>query len=485
MARASTAAQAETHEEERQMTEPLDSIRPALLGRRQFLKGAMGVTAGVALAGCSSKSGRGTTGTTAVARTTVPAAAVAVPGSRPRPDLPAGIDTLPHVEHIVVVMMENHSFDNYLGMLGRGDGFTLDATGRPTASNADQAGGVVHAFRMPTTCQLPRKPSTAWTASHTQWNQGRNDGFVRSDSGPVAMGYWTGDDLPFYYGLARTFPLADRWFAPCLTETYPNRRFLMAGTAFGWVDHETPTIKDPMPPNGTIFDRLNTHGISWKNYYSSLPQVGLFLPVLAANTSRIAKIDQYFADAAAGTLPAFSLVDPDFITGSEENPQDIRRGEAFAARVINAAMHGAAWPKTLLVWLYDEHGGYYDHVPPPAAVPPDHVAPNLKPTDIPGGYDRYGFRVPAVVVSPYARKDYVSHVVHDHTSVLKLVETKWNLPALTYRDANADNLLDFVDFESPPAFLTPPSLPPPGDTTGVSTCASTGPGQIPPPGALT
>jgi phospholipase C len=147
-------------------------------------------------------------------------------------------------------------------------------------------------------------------------------------------------------------------------------------------------------------------------------------------------------------------------------------------------MHGPGWPRTLLVWFYDEHGGYYDHVPPPPAVKPDDVAPELAPTDSPGAYDRYGFRVPAVIVSPYARRGYVSHVVHDHTSVLKLVQTKWNLPALTFRDANADDLLDSLDLQSLPSFLAPPVLPPPANATGVSSCAATGPGVIPPAGAV-
>jgi len=456
------------------------------------LRGAGAVAAGALIGACSSGGRRGssTTSTSSAGQPPLlPAAptttALLRPGSLPRPDLPAGTDTLPQIEHIVVVMMENHSFDNYLGMLGRGDGFTLDANGLPTAANTDAAGNAIHAFHMPTTCQLPRQPSQAWNASHAQWNGGRNDGFVRSDSGPVAMGYWTGADLPFYYGLARTFPVADRWFSSCMAQTYPNRRFLMAGTALGWVSDPLPSTNDPQPPNGTVFDLLNAHGISWKDYYSDLPQVALFLPVFAANKSRVAKVDQYFIDAAAGTLPAFSLIDPNSTSGSEENPQDIHTGEAFAARVINAALHGPAWPKTLLIWVYDEHGGYYDHVPPPPAVKPDDVAPMLTPADVPGAYDRYGFRVPAVIVSPYARKGYVSHVVHDHTSVLKLVETKWNLPALTYRDANADNLLDSIDLRSPPAFLTPPTLPAPGNATGVSTCASTGPGVIPPASAVT
>src|SRR5205085_594280 len=137
--------------------------------------------------------------------------------------------------------------------------------------------------------------------------------------------------------------------------------------------------------------------------------------------------------------------------------------------------------KTLLIWTFDEHGGYYDHVPPPAAIKPDNISPDFHdPTGAPAAYDRYGFRVPTVIVSPYARKNYVSHVVHDHTSILKLIETKWNLPALTYRDANADDLLDSIDFDHQ-AFRDPPTLPEPGRTSHPSTCTPGEPGPIPPP----
>jgi phospholipase C len=153
--------------------------------------------------------------------------------------------------------------------------------------------------------------------------------------------------------------------------------------------------------------------------------------------------------------------------------------------VINRVLNGKGWPHTLLIWLYDEHGGYYDHVPPPAAIPPDDVAGRsvvgsstrleafLRPVlprlvaskenldEGPRAYDRYGFRVPAVIVSPYARPRYVCSETFDHASVLKLVERKWNLPALTARDAAASAPLDALDFTSPPAFLKPPSLPAP------------------------
>jgi phospholipase C len=194
-------------------------------------------------------------------------------------------------------------------------------------------------------------------------------------------------------------------------------------------------------------------------------------------------IDQFFADADNGTLPGFSIVDPDFDAYSEENPQDVRKGESFASEVINRVMHGRGWTQSLLIWVYDEHGGYHDHVPPPSAVPPDDVEGRtlagsalrrfLRPlvprlaegTEIQTGgphqYDRYGFRVPAVIVSPYARAGYVCTQVLDHTSVLKLVEQKWNLSPLTARDAAAHSPLDALDFTRPPAFLEPPALPKP------------------------
>ena len=407
------------------------------------------------------------------------------PGSLPDPHRPAGTDHLPQIEHIIIVMMENHSFDAYLGMLGRGDGFTLDRSHHPVHSNPDSSGNLVHAFPMPNACQSDHGPSQTWNASHRSLNGGRNDGFVRA-SGPVAMGYWTGATLPFYYSLARTFPLCDRWFASCPAQTYPNRRFLLAGTAYGLISTSATGILAPSPPNGTIFDQLNAHGISWRDYYTDLPSAGLFKAIVDGNREKLTPIAQYFTDAAAGSLPAVSLVETQYEHASEEDPQNIQAGEAFVSSVVQAAMHGRAWDKTVLIWCYDEHGGYYDHVPPPRAIKPDDIPPDIHvPPDEPGGYDQYGFRVPAVVVSPFARRNYVSHVVHDHTSILKLIETKWNLPALTFRDANADNLLDSLDLRDRPAFREPPALAAPGLSVRPSACAPGQPGLIPPPAAVT
>jgi phospholipase C len=448
-------------------SQPTAAVRaPGGITRRALLRGAGLLGLGVSLGGWVD---------------IADAARIRPPGSRPFPNLPEGTDTLPEIEHVVIVMMENHSFDNYFGALERRSGSPMT----PHAANPDGEGNLIHAFRMPSTCQLNGHPGQNWNASHISFANGRNDGFVLA-SGPVAMGYWTEDDLPFYYGLARTFPLARRWFGSTLCQTYPNRRFLMAGTAAGIISTSTDSLLAPGPPNGNIFDRLDAHGIGWLNYYSDLPSIGILLQYASQHQDKLIPIARFFTDAAAGALPAVSLVDPLYLSaGSEENPDDIRLGEEFVSRVVNAVMSGPGWPKTLLVWLYDEHGGYYDHVPPPRAIPPDDIPPNLGPDDIPDGYDRYSFRVPAVIVSPYARPNHVSHRVRDHTSVLKFIERKWNLGALTFRDANADDLFDCLDFLHPPAFLDPPTLPAPAlDRADPPPCTPGDPGIIPPPEAV-
>jgi len=434
--------------------------------------------------------------------------------------------------------MENHSYDNYFGMLaGRGDGFTLGRNGMPIGSNLTLNGTQVPLTHSAQTTQLPNVPTQSWNASHIQWNNGACDGFVRGvektlpgEDGTVAMRYWTEADLPFYYGLARVFPLATRWFSSCLGPTFPNRRFLVAGTANGLVDDLAFCMID-YPAGGTIFDHLSANDISWINYHHLAPIKinwrrlthaqgltwlrllagalgGVFpqlVPMLKSklqvtadlypvgllrSLNHLRPITRFWSDAAAGTLPAVSIVDPDFGQTSEENPQDIQAGEAFAAQVINAVMNGKGWPNTLLIWLYDEHGGYYDHVQPPAAAAPDDVPAHgayerfpllrlLRRTALgqriaaadtgPTTYAQLGFRVPAVIVSPYAKPGYVTELDYDHTAILRLIQRKWNLPPLTKRDAAAADLLDALDLDAPPAFLIPPRLPAPGQARATQT----------------
>jgi phospholipase C len=433
---------------------------------------------------------------------------------RPDEALSVGADRLPQIEHIVVLMMENHSYDAYFGAMdGHGDGLPRNGDGTWAVANPAGDGRTVAPHRLVATEQPPQIPSQSWEATHEQWSGGALDGFVRSAEQAAAdikpppdrtatdsvMGHWDDQQLPFYWGLAQTFPLADRWFGSCLGPTFPNRRFLVAGTAHGLITDAASHCFDT-PPSGTIFDLLTRHRISWINYHSSAPtrlaasrllgRGGRWLTARVAPNSpkapgaalhelesklqftadvfgvsmlrharHVRGIKRFFDDVGKGRLPAFSIVDPSFVDFSEEAPQDIQLGERFAGTVIDAVMHGPRWPSTLLIWCYDEHGGYYDHVPPPAAVEPDDVRPDTD--DASARYDRYGFRVPAVIVSPYARPNAVVHDTFDHTSILRLVEDKWNLPSLTRRDAAATSPISALDLSSPPAFLRPPVLPAP------------------------
>ncbi len=427
--------------------------------------GAVGAVGAIGAAGALAGQGRSYAATTprglapSGAKGLGPGGTLLAPDSLPHPHLPPGTDTLPEIDHVVVLMMENHSFDDHLGMLGRGDGLTLGPDGQPVNYNPDPAGGYLRSFHNPNTVGYAGVGvSQSWDSSHISWDHGTNLGFVKACN-PSAMGYWTGEDLPFYHSMTKLFPIGDRYFCSVMAQTFPNRRFLMAATALGDVaTGPSGVTKDP--PNGTIFERLEDHGISWRNYYPDAPSSALFLPDYIANQSdgRIVHFEQFYTDAASGSLPAFSLVDP-YENYSEESG-DISIGEAYAATIINAVLQGPAWDKTALIWTYDEHGGWYDHVPPAPAVRPDNVPPEITvPPDQPGSYDYTGFRVPVAVLSPWAKRDHVSHVVYDHTSILKFIESKWNLPAMTYRDANANNLSDFFAFGSRrPPFAEPPVL---------------------------
>ncbi|MFZ0089376.1 MAG: alkaline phosphatase family protein [Solirubrobacteraceae bacterium] len=420
-------------------------------------------------------------------------------GSRPFPDQPIGSvnDAMPF-DHLVVVMMENHSFDNLLGALSMSHpaadalSFTAGGNARNANPGATNTPASVKAFPLQNTAQA-KNLSQSWKATHEQINGGEMDGFVRSVNATEPMGYYTPDVLPFAYSLAQTFTLANRWFCSVPGPTYPNRRFLLAGTAWGGTVTGLSTLADPRPPHGTIFDALSAHNINWTDYFTDVPMTAVIPSILLAHPRHHHPISQFFHDCAAGSLPAVSFVDPgigslssiasvvaslpslikELLHGlgasvrdpgeSEEDPQDMYYGEKWAHSVIQAVLESPAWPRTLLIYTYDEHGGYYDHVPPPAAIPPDAIPPKLAPGDPPGGYDLYGPRVPAIVVSPFSEPGGVTDVIHDHTSVLATIEAKWNLPALTDRDANAATVLDFLDLGAP-ALSTPPVIAAPSDT---------------------
>jgi len=487
------------------------------------------------------------------------------------------------VKHVIIVMQENHSFDNYFGALayapntpyhtphtGRGcdddrragcrgddhrcvDGLhcAADAAGalHCSDSNLDDDGSTVVAFHDTNRCVQPDLDHE-WTSVHREANFDRPnatrrrapmDGFVRvndeteqHDGGvetptdDETMGYYTQDELPFYYDLAQHFAISDRFFSPILGPTFPNRAYLLAATSFGHLttSDELPPLGGYKPITGTIFDLLERNDVSWADYFQDIPQGASY------RTFGTTLIDPHFLPlpvflaqaAGVGDLPQVSFVDPAFgllgvsAENDEHPPTDIQRGQAFVSAVVNAVRSGPHWSDSVIFIVYDEHGGFFDHVPPPPAPAPDQIQPGQcadlsnPPASLqPGGgaecssnlqgdpvtsvvqattlcpalaadptgpypagcarFDQYGARVPFIAVSAFARPQYVSHEIADHTSILKFVETAF-MPAgqhLTERDRRANDLTDMFDFARAPSLATTVGIagPPLDDCTPV------------------
>jgi phospholipase C len=373
---------------------------------------------------------------------------------------PAGVDS---INHVVVFMQENRSFDSYFGHLKQYDP-TLDVEAEPTTTanpNPLDPNASIAAFHQTNTCEVADLNHSV-EGSNTEYDNGAMNGFTKANQDPNdptgsrTMGYHTQAEIPYYYKLADTFAIGDRYFASELGPTFPNRFFLLTGTSFGHTTNDFP-LDDPLNAftQKTVFETLDAAHVSWRAYFAEVPFAMIFGYVRKEAAGHIFPIAQYFIDAAAGTLPQVSFVDPVFVgtnnTETDEHPTtNIQVGEKFSSAVINGLIQSPNWPSSALFFTYDEHGGFYDHVPPPAAVVPDSIPGDEK-------LDRYGFRVPVVVVSPFAKRHFVSHVVHDHTSILRFIETRFGLPALTARDAAADPMLEFFNFSQPT--LAFPSLP--------------------------
>ena len=388
-------------------------------------------------------------------------------GALPADTLPATAlhgDQIP-IDHIVVLMQENRSFDHMLGKLfevqPKATGLTI-----PRFNPDPTSLGMIGSFHQTRLCEVADL-AHSWNATHREIGPfSFMDGFTAANvadvdpTGRRTMGYFTSEDIPFYYALYSTFAIGDRYFASVPGPTYPNRFFLLAGTSFGRIRNEFPQKANEYGPS--IFDRMNAGGVDWKAYYSDIPFAGFFAGA-RAHLDRIVTIDSFFEDAAAGTLPQVAFVDPRFGGGPETEtdehpPGNVQLGQAFVASVVQAMFESPNWGRSALFVVYDEHGGYYDHVAPPGACIPDATPPRLQPGDTVAAFDRLGIRVPMVAVSPWSRPGFVSHRTHDHTSILRFIETRFDLPALTARDANAWPPLELFDFTTP-HFATPPALP--------------------------
>ena len=421
-----------------------------------------------------------------------------------RGDMPAAtlgtstpVDTDIPIDNIVVVMMENHSFDSYLGHLNQFANRTDIESADAGTTNPDVDGAAVPWAHAPHPCSTDTNHE--WAGTHQEIDNGAMDGFVTTNNGPStgadptlysgarAMWWYDQTDLPFYYQLASTFALADHYHCSMPGPTYPNRMYLYAATSFGETSNVFPDITAyPYPTNdATILDELEKRHTTWLAYSDGPPGAGTVYGTTGGRRwgrTVIASFKQFQQDAASGNLPQVSFVDPDL--GSELNkgagtdehpPGDIQSGEVFVSQVVQSVMSSPQWAHTALFITHDENGGFYDHVPPVAACPPDSIQPILDKGDTTkGGFDIYGNRVLLIAVSPYAKKAYVGHTVYDHTSIARFIEAKFKIPALTARDANATPPMDLFDFTGAPAFATPPTLTTPTiDPTQLSYCETT------------
>jgi phospholipase C len=404
------------------------------------------------------------------------------------------------IDHIVVVMMENHSFDSYLGHLNKYGNRTDIESAPAAASNPDGDAGPQPWIHAPHLCSLDT--DHGWDGTHFEIDNGAMDGFAsRNESTPLVDGgapppgnggralWWYDEtDLPLYYQLANTFAVADHYFCAVPGPTWPNRRFLYAATSWGGTVTNLPAVlptepTDLYPGNPvTVLDELESSKTTWM-YYSDgiLPTLSLLTgsPTTRWKRNPVAKFAAFQAAAKAGKLPSVSFVDPPLaLVGSgaeadEHPPGDIQIGQKLVSDVVQAVLTSPQWSSTALFITHDEHGGFYDHVPPPSACAPDDIKPvlvNGETAD--GGFDLEGVRVVLIAVSPYARKGFVGKKTYDHTSITRFIETRFNLPALTKRDANADPLTDLFDFKNPP-FTTAPSIPPATiDQAGYDYCTA-------------
>ena len=334
-----------------------------------------------------------------------------------------------------------------------------------------------------------------WTAGHDA--RANNPPFYDTD-GIRAMGYYDGGDLNYYYFMASNFATSDRWFHAAMTRTNPNREYMIAATSQGYAYPNGTNSNDMAQLTATtIFEELQAAGISWKIYVdpqgspcsgppynaSCLMQLTYLQNFTFAQTllskypQNLAPISQYFTDVANGTLPQVAQIEPASDAGLDEHgsdfdksPENIQTGANYVSTLINSLMTSSSWSDSAFILTYDEFGGLYDHVPPQPMASPD----GIKPVDLGAGdvctkgtgptcdFVYTGFRVPLIVVSPYTKKNYVSHTVLDTTAILKLIETRFNVPALTKRDAAQGDMTEFFDFNSPP-WMTPP--PPPAQNT--------------------
>jgi phospholipase C len=338
------------------------------------------------------------------------------------------------IEHLVVLMMENRTYDHLLGARSLVEGKPGDGI-VAGFSNPDSAGDPVAVWRATPDTLCVLDPPHGWGPSHEQFNGGALDGFLREHQARhpgdlAAMQYLVREHVPVTWALADHYASCDRWFASLMGPTWPNRMYWHTGQSNGILANDLPDSIDW----ATIYDRLNARGVPWRYYFGDLPVLAAVGRLVQDENMR--PFTRFLDDAANGDLPPVTYLDPAFGFNDDHPPHHPIFGQQLIAAIYTALATSPLWPKTLFVITYDEHGGFFDHVAPPKTAD-DRAA---------DGFDQLGFRVPTVVIGPYVKQGVIS-TQYDHTSVLKHIETMFGLDPLTARTTAASDLTDCLDLE--------------------------------------
>jgi phospholipase C len=373
------------------------------------------------------------------------------------------------IDTFVVLMMENRSFDHYLGWLPNADGI------QEGVSYTDIAGTPQSTHRLTPEyqgCGHP-DPGHGWESGRVQFNGGKIDGWLKegSDTDEFALGYYADGDLGFIQPAAKDATVFDRFFCSLLGSTFPNREYMWAAQSYGKKDNSLPVEEAGFPWETTLMAAVEAQGASVRYFFNDLPAGGLWGQEGMAHSSRV---EEYYSRCADGTLPNVSYVDPPFkdggggdgISGDEHPHGDVRIGQAYMSDVVHAFMDSPQWERGAIFVVYDEWGGFFDHVRPPR-VPDIRNSRNLD-----EDYGQMGFRIPALVLSPYARRGHVDHGTYGFESIIKFIRYRFGAKALTRRDAYARNIGYAFDWEGKPR-LEPPELPDPANVV-TATCSARG-----------
>lgn len=363
-------------------------------------------------------------------------------------------ELLAGIDHVVVLMMENRSFDHYFGALKLVEGRAVDGlSGGET--NPSLGLGEVGVYKSDEF--HPKDPPHEWDECHVQFNLGDNNGFVFENEkknpgfGAQVMGYHVREQLPVLYALADNFALCDRWFAAVMGPTWPNRYYLNACTSGGGKSNF------PDPFLDTLFHACDDAGLTSRIYFTDVPWVAGAFPLVPTVWGKLADgfggfsldalvgphtLDRFFDDVAAGDLPNFTVLDPGFTSNDDHPEHSPELGQILIGTVYKALAESPLWAKTLLIITYDEHGGFYDHVPPPETV------------DDEPEFTQLGFRVPALVIGPRVRKGCVVSTQFEHCSVGATLMRRFGIPPLNERMATANDVSscihpDYVDDPQP------------------------------------